>query len=284
MTGKCPVGGHLAATVHVINANGTENRAATTQVLTIRLSILKTGKLTAPFGEMIKFGLKAVCDVCGANWPVTGFSSVVVSRPIRNPPSTLLGELLDRLRPRTLSSSPSVIPWNPWTPVSPAQTVLPAVPTKFLGIVESKQVYVDDDVEPRYVDNLKSGVPFKRTIRVSRRWTQTTNIQRALAREVGKSQSVGLSKIFTAELTQNLQQILRSTYSISSQVEHVLEDTFEVEVPPRKRMHILLHWRRKVQTGQMRILLSDGRVIEVPYQVVVGLMVDPESSTEMKKG
>jgi hypothetical protein len=49
-------------------------------------------------------------------------------------------------------------------------------------------------------------------------------------------------------------------------------------------MHILLHWRRKVQTGQMRILLSDGRVIEVPYQVVVGLMVDPESSTEMKKG
>jgi hypothetical protein len=133
------------------------------------------------------------------------------------------------------------------------------------------------------VDNLKSDVPFKRTIRASRRWTQTVQIQAQSARESGTSGSIGLSTIFTAELRKTLLKTLSSSYSVSSEVERVFEDTFEVEVPPRTRMHILLHWKRVVQTGQLRIRSSDRRVIEVPFRIVIDLAVDPESSTESMK-
>jgi hypothetical protein len=93
---------------------------------------------------------------------------------------------------------------------------------------------------------------------------------------------IRLSTIFTAELRQTLLQKLSTTYSASSERERVFEDAFEVEVPPRTRMQIMLRWKKAVQIGNMRIY-SDGKIIEVPFRIVVGLSVDNKNSTIKKK-
>jgi hypothetical protein len=66
-------------------------------------------------------------------------------------------------------------------------------------------------------------------------------------------------------------------------MERVFEDTFEVEVPPRTRMQIMLHWKRVVQIGKIRIRSSDLKVIEVPFRIVIDLAVDPENATQSIK-
>jgi hypothetical protein len=160
---------------------------------------------------------------------------------------------------------------------------LPAGPFSVMGISGAKRTYVDDFDEVRNVDNLKSDVPFKRTIRVSRRWSQTIQVQTQLARESGTSGGLGVSSIFTAEVRKSLVQTLSSNYAVSSQMERVFEDTFEVEVPPRTRMQILLHWKRVVQTGMLRLRSSDGRTIVVPFRVGIDVAVDPETSMKSIK-
>jgi hypothetical protein len=227
-------------------------------------------------------GLRAVCDVCGQSWPV-----IASERNLPQP----------RVVRRKFPSTPPSPNRSPLTGTGAAafrnpligaaarrrSVSLPAGPFQVLGIANAKRIYEDDGDEPKFVDNLKSDVPFKRTIRASRRWTQTVQLQTQSARESGTSGGLGLSSIFTAELRKTLLHTLSSSYSASSEMERVFEDTFEVEVPPRTRMHIMLHWKRVVQIGRMRIRSSDGRTIHVPFRVVIDLSVDPENSTESPK-
>jgi hypothetical protein len=253
------------ANARIFGRDGTQRVAATefTQAL------VGSANPAPPTGVLNEPGLQAVCSVCGGTWSVIDLGSTP-KRP----------RVVRRTAP---SSSPSTFR-NPLTGAAALRNVAPpAGPFQVLSVSKTKRVYEDDGDEPKYVDNLKSDVPFKRTIRASRRWTQTVQIQAQSARESGTSGSIGLSTIFTAELRKTLLKTLSSSYSVSSEVERVFEDTFEVEVPPRTRMHILLHWKRVVQTGQLRIRSSDRRVIEVPFRIVIDLAVDPESSTESMK-
>lgn len=263
------------AQVRIIGQNGTRRAGATV------LTQLMVGSENPPppTGILNEPGLKAVCDVCGGTWPVIALErnssqNRVVRRKTPSSPPTLR-------RPLTGAAA---LP-NPLTEafVRRRSLPLPTGPFRVLGISNAKRIYEDDGDEPKYVDNLKSDVPFKRTIRATRRWTQHIQIQTQSARESGTSGGLGLSTIFTAELRKTLLRTLSTNYSASSEMERVFEDTFEVEVPPRTRMHILLHWKRVVQIGKMRIRSSDGRVIEVPFRVAIDLAVDPESSTESIK-
>jgi hypothetical protein len=266
------------AKIRIIGRDGTQRTAATT--LTRRT--VGRADPPAPTGILTERGLKAVCDVCGEAWPVIASERnltqprVVPRKSPGNPPSTIRSPL---------TGTGAAAFRNPLLGAAALRRSVspPAGPFQVLGISNAKRIYEDDGDEPKFVDNLKSDVPFKRTIRASRRWTQTVQLQTQSARESGTSGGLGLSAIFTAELRKTLLHTLSSSYSASSQMERVFEDTFEVDVPPRTRMQIMLHWKRVVQIGKLRIRSSDGRVIYVPFRVVIDLSVDPENSTESPK-
>jgi hypothetical protein len=266
------------AKVRIIGRDGTQRRAATA----LTRQTVGRADPPAPTGILTERGLKAVCDVCGETWPVIASErNLTQPRIVRRkfpstPPSTVRSPL---------TGAGAAALRNPLVGAAALRRSVsfPVGPFQFLGISNAKRVYEDDGDEPKFVDNLKSDVPFKRTIRASRRWTQTVQLQTQSARETGTSGGLGLSSIFTAELRKTLLHTLSSNYSASSGLERVFEDTFEVEVPPRTRMHIMLHWKKVVEIGRMRIRSSDGRVIQVPFRVVIDLSVDPENSTESPK-
>jgi hypothetical protein len=266
------------AKISIIGRGGTRRAAVT--VLTQLMAASSTP--IRPAGPLNEPGLQAVCSVCGGTWPVIAppprreHRRVVPGTAPSSPPTRPT-----RRRPLTGAAA---LP-NPLTEASVRRRSVPRTtgPFRVLGVSETKRVYEDDGDEPKYVDNLKSDVKFKRTIRATRRWTQSIQLQTQSARESGTSGSLGLSTIFTAELRQTLLQRLSTTYSASSEMERVFEDTFEVEVPPRTRMQIMLHWKRVVQIGKIRIRSSDLKVIEVPFRIVIDLAVDPENATQSIK-
>jgi hypothetical protein len=274
------------AKVSIVGRDGRRNAVATS----LTIAAIGNPNPPPPTGVLTEPGLKAICSVCGGSWriiarePDSKQIRVVRRQNPSKPTSTPRNRPIRAVTPRNRPTGAAAL-GNPLTGATALRRSgpPPTGPFQVIGVSSAKRVYEDDGDEPKYVDNLKSDVPFKRTIRASRRWTQTIQIQAQRARESGTSGGLGLSTIFTAELRKTLQRTLSSSYSLSSEMERVFEDTFEVEVPPRTRMQILLHWKRVVQIGKMRIRSSDGRVIEVPFRVGIDLSVDPESSTESIK-
>jgi hypothetical protein len=152
-----PVKPHKAK-VRIIGQDGTRRAAATvlTQLMVAAMSwaMVVAKNRTPPIFPLNEPGLQTICNVCGGIWPV------IEPPPRRAPP---------RAAPKTAPSGFLV-----------------------LGISNARRIYEADSDEPKYVDNLESHVPFKRTIRITRRWTESIQIQTESAREAGTSGSLGL--------------------------------------------------------------------------------------------
>jgi hypothetical protein len=75
------------------------------------------------------------------------------------------------------------------------------------------------------------------------------------------------------EIERAIEQSLRSSLSLSAEIEQILE----VMVPPGARLTVRLHRKQIWQEGDARVRLADGTVAEIPYRVAVEVMFDQEN-------
>ncbi|MET8754723.1 hypothetical protein ABZW32_32205 [Streptomyces sp. NPDC004667] len=125
--------------------------------------------------------------------------------------------------------------------------------------------------EVRLIDNRSSSAPVTRRLTASREWTRTLT----LGENHGETMraDVGANLLWIAAKG-SIETELQRTLSLTIGSTHLFEEEIGVTVPERTAVRIVLSWKRIWQCGQARVLIPDGTVHIVPYQVVVSVTFD----------
>ncbi|WP_141746946.1 hypothetical protein [Streptomyces agglomeratus] len=135
-----------------------------------------------------------------------------------------------------------------------------------------------DYIERQGVFTNSSKATVKTVRTVTHRWTHSVSVEHQW--EVGGR--------LEASIMQFLQAEMQGTYARHSREgterECEASQLIEIKVEPRTQVEAIVHWRRKVQTGEVILVQpdrsdsADGNVqrVTVPYRAVIGMTCDVE--------
>lgn len=142
-------------------------------------------------------------------------------------------------------------------------------PFKVIDITRSEDFM---GIESRLIDNSKSGINITREVVVSREWTKSYTIDYEKAMKVGTSIDIGLFPI--VNFKPQIEQLVKSTYSISQESRHIHTEKVVLEIPAKVKIRVFFHWKCVWQHGMIRITEANGNVVDVPFKVVIGVTFD----------
>jgi hypothetical protein len=143
---------------------------------------------------------------------------------------------------------------------------------EIVGIVETARSEQSLGSDERTIDNSDSDTTVTRTIRATKRWTQRCDVEIEKTRVNG--QSIDLNVAELASLRGTMEETLRTSYAISAEVEQTFEEEVTLTVPPRTSLQVTMNWKRIVQEGYVRLRDSEKRMIDVPFEIAVGVTFD----------
>lgn len=138
-----------------------------------------------------------------------------------------------------------------------------------MEVVETHRSEEPLGMEERSIDNTRSTTTVTRTLKASKEWTRNYSIDLENVRRG----SVGLS---IQVLKADVEKTLREKYSLTEQVHETYGEEIGLTVPARTRVRLVLHWKRIWQHGIVRITYSDNRIVEVPFELAVGITFDQD--------
>jgi hypothetical protein len=150
---------------------------------------------------------------------------------------------------------------------------------KVLGVVETARSEQRLGSEDRDIDNRQSDTTVTRSFKATKRWTQSCQVELEKSRVSGQSADVTIPNLVS--LKGDVEETLRRQYSASTEEEQTFEEEVTVTVPPRTGLHLVIDWKRIVQEGYVRLAGGDGQVVEVPFQLAVGVTFDQRQSGEL---
>ena len=125
-------------------------------------------------------------------------------------------------------------------------------------------------IENRRIDNTSGAARLTRTMRVTREWSRTVSLDLDSSRGVSAEARVGPAWL---ALRTSVEQTLSRTYTASVNHREEFAEELSVEVEPGASVTIVLAWKRLWQHGVAHVLFQ-GRQVEVPFQVAVGVTFD----------
>lgn len=155
-----------------------------------------------------------------------------------------------------------------------ADSLFPSSP-QVVGILDV--VEVDRTEEPlgeeiRTIDNSASDITVTRVLRATKDWMQSYSVEAERARVTGQGLEIGPKEVGTFKA--NAEETLRRKYSLSNEVRQTFSEEIGLTVPARTKIRLTIQWKRIWQRGFVRIQHGPDRVIEVPFQMAVGLTFD----------
>lgn len=148
----------------------------------------------------------------------------------------------------------------------------PAAPpaVQVLGITELHR-----SEEPIGTENLRIGdasgaARLTRTMRVTREWSRTVNLE---TDDTHGSSAAGVVGPAWLSLRRTVEQSLSRTYTISEGRREEFAEELSVEVEPGAAVTVVLDWKRLWQHGVVHALF-EGRQIEIPFCVAIGITFD----------
>jgi hypothetical protein len=156
-------------------------------------------------------------------------------------------------------------------PLEP-DSLAPSQAVGVLDVVEVDRVEEPLGNEIRVIDNSASDITVTRTLRATKDWMQSYTVEAEQARLVGHGLEVGSKEIGTFKA--NAEETLRRKYSFSNEVRQTFAEEIGLTVPARTKIRLTIHWKRIWQRGFVRIQQGPDRLIEVPFQMAVGLTFD----------
>jgi hypothetical protein len=147
-----------------------------------------------------------------------------------------------------------------------------AAAPEIVGVVETARSEQSLGSDERTIDNSDSDTTVTRTIRATKRWTQRCQVEIEKTRVDGQSIDLILPEL--ASLRGSVEDRLRTSYAVSAEVEQTFEEEVTLTVPPRTSLHVSMDWKRIVQQGYVRLRDAEQRMIDVPFEIAVGVTFD----------
>jgi hypothetical protein len=157
---------------------------------------------------------------------------------------------------------------------APARPAPPPGPPegRVLEIVETDRVtetLPGDDV--RTIDNRDGSADVTRVIRASRDWTRSLTIDAERSRSRGRGLTAGPQWL---SLRQNAETALRQSYSIGAEMRETYAEEISLLVPAGTCVELVLHWKRILQRGIVRVESGHNGIVELPFQMVAAVTFD----------
>jgi hypothetical protein len=141
----------------------------------------------------------------------------------------------------------------------------------FDGIDESRRSTVSRGSEERLIDHSETSAHVRKTITFSRRWTQTFTTESESTWTVGSGVTLGLGKL--SAFKASAESKLRERYAVAVETSQTHQEELVIEIPPAKKILIVLDWKEVFQHGVIYFQSHDERV-GIPFAVSVGLTFD----------
>src|SRR5690349_1028923 len=124
----------------------------------------------------------------------------------------------------------------------------------------------------RNIDNSASSVPVTRTIKASKSWRQTcqVEVERSRTTEIG----LDLSAPHVATLKSGATSAVRDKYAVSEETMQTFEEEISLTVERGSFVQLFIDWKAIVQTGEVAFEDAAGRVFRVAFGVEVGVTFD----------
>jgi hypothetical protein len=124
----------------------------------------------------------------------------------------------------------------------------------------------------RNIDNSASSAPVTRTIKASKTWRQTCQVEVENTRttEIG----LELSAPHVATLKSGATSAVRDRYSVSEETMQTFEEEISLTVERGSFVQLFIDWKAIVQTGEITFQDMTGRVSRVAFGVEVGVTFD----------
>lgn len=143
---------------------------------------------------------------------------------------------------------------------------------RFLDIVETDRVECPIGSDLRRVDNRGSDTQVTRTVKASKHWRQTCQLQ--LENASTDSVGVDLKMVDLATLKASAESTLRHQYSLSTEIDQIFEEEVTLVVPARTILHFSMDWKRIVQRGYARFQTPTRQLVHAPFEVDLGITFD----------
>ena len=125
----------------------------------------------------------------------------------------------------------------------------------------------------RMIDNSSSRIPFHKELKLTKQWSRDWAVEYEKMRTVGTNMSAGTK--LGGEWKRNVENQLRSKYTVSETSTDIYEDTVTVDVPAGEQWIVVTDWKRIFQHG----MLQFQDQTEVPFHVAVRVEYDQKYIT-----
>jgi hypothetical protein len=134
-------------------------------------------------------------------------------------------------------------------------------------IKETRESFDDYRVTPMTIDN-HAKTTIRRKITNTEEWAQSYVIEREKARTSGHKIDFSAGGLGIAA---NMDEALKSRYSVSEETKRTYTDQVDIEVPPLTRVQVDFIYRLVWQHGIMKMITERDGEIEVPFRVAIRL-------------
>jgi hypothetical protein len=123
------------------------------------------------------------------------------------------------------------------------------------------------------IDNSSSRIPLRKELKLTKQWSRDWAVEYEKMRTVGTNMSARTK--LGGEWKRNVENQLRSKYTVSETSTDIYEDTVTVDVPAGERWIVVTDWKRIWQHG----MLQFQDKTEVPFKVAVRVEYDQKYTT-----
>lgn len=141
-----------------------------------------------------------------------------------------------------------------------------------LDVVEVDRIEEPLGDEIRTIDNSASDITVTRVLRATKDWMQSYSVDAEQTKVTGQGLEIGSKEI--GSFKASAEDTLRRKYSLSNEVRQTFSEEIGLTVPARTKIRLTIQWKRIWQRGYVRIQHEPDRIIEVPFQMAVGLTFD----------
>lgn len=141
-----------------------------------------------------------------------------------------------------------------------------------LNVVETERVEEHLGSEQRLIDNSKSAITIMREFTIGKEWSQSYVIDYDKTTSVGGEISANLFGFVTLKST--LQRSIKDHYSISEGTKLSYSEKINLQIKENTKLRVIFQWKRLWQHGFLRISTKNGKELEIPFRVAIGVTFD----------
>jgi hypothetical protein len=142
-------------------------------------------------------------------------------------------------------------------------------PITDVNLIEASRREVALGDETRVIDNSRSSSPTVRTMRLTKEWTKSYTLDMERATTVKGSAALTVLAALKAEA----ERTVTRQYSASTEDRRSFEEEVTLTIGAGIRSEVVFSWKEIRQSGTI-MLASGGTVVEIPFEVVVGVTFD----------